>query len=209
MVSLTRILSVIAMLAAPLFAVAGDAPAKEKSKARARAALALASTELSPVAADPPMVAARAAAKAALKKCGESCPCSPCDCETCECCAKEKVKSMPPATPPEIVKAKVERLSFNDLRKAVEKLKPGESITAYAGQDAPASEAGRVVVLTDAIPNEEQRIGVWKCWRENGEPKMASAQPAKGGVRVVIDDKFFDRYPDGSLYWCVICNRGK
>jgi len=213
--------SVLSWLVLAAYAVAGcsaiaraeDAPAKEKSKARARAALALASAELVPpaVVTDPPVIAARAAAKAALsaKACGPSCPCGSCDCETCECCRAEKVKPMPPATPPEAEVGKRERMNYGDLVKAVEKLKPGESLAVYAGQDAPASATGRVVVLGGEMPGEEQRIGVWKCWNENGEPKMASMQPAKGGVRVVVDGRYLDRYPDGSLYWCVACNQGR
>lgn len=208
--TLNRILPVLAILAVPLLVGADDAA---KSKARARAALALASADAPPVMADPPLIAARAAAKAALNKCGDACPCSPCDCEpgTCDCCKAEKIKPMPPATPPEIVaeKPKPERLAYAELTKAVAKLKPGETVTLYVGQKSSPAATGRIIELSDSIPGEEQRIGVWKCWVENGEAKMASAQPAKGGVRVVVDGRYLDRYADGSLYWCAACNRGK
>lgn len=232
MVNLLRF-SVLSWLVLAVYFVAGcsaiaraeDAPTKERSKARARAALALASTEITPaVVADPPVMAARAAAKAALKACGPNCPCGACDCETCECCKAEKVKPMPPASPPEAVKAEpnrtVVRLPYSLFAKSVEKLKPGESLTVYVGQDAPASATGALFVLTDAIPNEEQRIGVWRCWND-GELKMASMQPAKGGKRIVVEEQrivgdklavvtlYLDEYPDGSRYWCVPCNKGK
>ena len=131
---------------------------------------------------------------------------------------------MPPASPPEAVKAEpnrtVVRLPYSLFAKSVEKLKPGESLTVYVGQDAPASATGALFVLTDAIPNEEQRIGVWRCWND-GELKMASMQPAKGGKRIVVEEQrivgdklavvtlYLDEYPDGSRYWCVPCNKGK
>lgn len=219
MVNLLRF-SILSWAVLALYAVAGcsaivradEQPvAKEKAKARARAALALASTEIVPVAAEPPMVAARAAAKAALKKCGESCPCGVCDCEACECCGANKAKPMPPAVAPMATpKRTVERLTYSQLAATVAKLPAGESIRVYVGQQPPESATGRIVTLTDAIPKEEQRVGVFRCWRTDaGDLQYESTQPASGGVRLSMAGRFYDRYADGELYWCVECNRGK
>ena len=78
------------------------------------------------------------------------------------------------------------------------------------------------MVLSDSIPNEEQRVGVFKFFRNAaGEFQYETMQPKTGGTRITMEEqaivgnrlvsttRYYDRYPDGSLYWCVACNRGK
>lgn len=201
MVTLIRLVPILAVLAVPALVSADDADAK------ARAALALAVAKQAPTAvtAERPGRTPEQAAKAALAEAmGKACECGLCD----------KAKPMPPAVPlpqggKEAAKRTVEKLTYAELEKAVTKLAAGESLRVYVGQKPVASATGRLVELTDTIPGEEQRVGVWRCWVEKGTPKMQPHHGDDKPARVLIGKYWHDQYADGSLFWCVECNRGR
>lgn len=198
MVTLCRLIPILAVLAVPALVAADDADAK------ARAALALAvAKQAPPVVADQrPGRTPEQAAKAALAEAmGRACDCGLCP----------PAKPMPPATPPAAAKdapRKVERMTYAELAKAVAKLAAGESLRVYVGQKPVESATGRLVELTDTIPGEKQIVGVWRCWNEKGEGKMQSLRPDDKPTRVIIAGRYYDRHADGSLFWCVECNGG-
>lgn len=202
MVTLYRLVPMLAILAVPALVAAAD---DADSKARAALALAVAKQ------ADPPAVTERPgrtpeqAAKAALAEAlGKECDCGLCPAS----------KPMPPASPPpqggkEAAKRTVEKLDYAGLTAAVGKLAAGESLKVYVGQKPVESATGRLVELTGTIPGEKQIVGVWRCWREkDGAAKMQSVHPDDKPTRVVIGGRYYDRHADGSLFWCVECNGG-
>lgn len=200
MVTLYRLVPMLAILAVPaLVAAADDADRK------ARAALALAvAKQAPPVVAERPGRSAEQAAKAALAEAlGKACDCGLCPAS----------KPMPPATVPPVAKdtpkRTVEKLDYAGLTAAVGKLTPGESIRVYVGQKPVESATGRLVELTGTIPGEKQIVGVWRCWREkDGTATMQSVHPDDKPTRVVVSGRYYDRHADGSLFWCVECNGG-
>ncbi len=202
MVTLIRLVPILAVLAVPALVIAAD-----DADARARAALALAVAKQSPptVAAERPARTPEQAAKAALAEAmGKACDCGLCD----------KAKPMPPASPPpqggkEAAKRTVEKLTYAELEKAVAKLAAGESLKVYVGQKPVASATGRLVELTDTIPREEQRVGVFRFWIENGVGQYQAHHGDDKPARVAIAGYWYDQYADGSLFWCVECNRGR
>ena len=193
-----RLVLAVYALAACMILRADDADAK------ARAALALAvAKQAPPVVGQRPARTPEQAAKAALAEAkGRACDCGLCD----------AAKPMPPAVPPtakEVPKRTVEKLTYGDLTKAVEKLASGESIRVYVGQKAPETATGRLVELTDTIPGEEQIVGVFRFWIENGKGVYQTHHGDDKPTRVMIGKYWYDRYADGSLFWCVKCNEGR
>lgn len=200
MVTLFRLVPMLAVLAVPALVMAAD-----DADARARAALALAvAKQAPPVVAERPGRTPEQAAKAALAEAmGKACDCGLCP----------PAKPMPPATPPaaakDAPKRSVEKLTYAELTKAVAKLAAGESLRVYVGQMPVDSATGRIIELTDKIPGEKQIVGVWRCWREtDGTAKMQSLHPDDKPTRVIIAGRYYDRHADGSLFWCVECNGG-
>ncbi len=201
MVTLIRLVPILAVLAVPALVIAAD-----DADARARAALALAVAKQSPpaVAGERPARTPEQAAKAALAEAmGKACDCGLCP----------PAKPMPRATPPsqggkEAAKRSVEKLTYAELEKSVAKLAAGESLRVYVGQKPVASATGRLIELSDTIPGEKQIVGVWRCWSEKGEAKMQSLHPDDKPTRVIIAGRYYDRHADGSLFWCVECNGG-
>ena len=180
--------------------------ADDDAKLKAKAALAIAIAKQEPQAiADRPARTPEQSAKAALAiALGKACDCGLCD----------KAKPMPPAVPPSAeakpkAERTVEKLSYAELTKAVAALKPGESLRVYVGQKAVEAATGRLVELTGTIPGEEQIVGVWRWWVEDGKPTMQPQHGDDRPARVVIAGRYYDRYADGSLFWCVECNRGR
>lgn len=181
--------------------VTASAVADDKANARAKAELALI-LELQKTAA--PAAEVRQArtpeqtAKAALAEAlGQ-----PCDCGMCD-----KAKPMPTAPIEKAVK--VERMTYKELAAEVDKLKANEWLKVYVGQDPPKTATGRVVRLTDTIPGEEQIVGVWRCWMLDGKPTMQPWHPSSVAKRIVKDGRYYDQHADGTLFWCVECNRGR
>lgn len=198
MVTLIRLVPILAVLAVPALVIAAD-----DADARARAALALAVAKQNPptVAAERPARTPEQAAKAALAEAmGRACDCGLCD----------KAKPMPPATAPkDAPKRVVEKLTYAELEKAVAALKAGESLKVYVGQKPVASATGRLVELTDTIPREEQRVGVFRFWNEKGVGQYQAHHGDDKPARVAIAGYWYDQYADGSLFWCVECNGGR
>lgn len=172
-------------------------------KAKAALALAMARQSAPPVTAHSIGRTPEQAAKAALAEAMGR----PCDCGLCD---TAKPMPKPEAPKAEAPKRSVEKMDYVSFAKIVAKLKPTESIRVYIGQKAPVSAVGRLVELSDSIPGEEQKVGVWRCWVEkDGKPTMQSWHPDDKAVRIMIGNYYYDQFADGSIYWCVECNRGR
>lgn len=194
-----------------LIALSALSRGEDASQIKARVALSMELNRAKSVVAEKAdKSASKIEAKKELQKAmGKACDCESCDCNPCKCESKSKTKSLPPVAPAPRVVEKVQTMKFSDLRKMVEGFKAGESVTVYAGQSAPPSASGKVVVLIDLIPDEAQIVGVWKCYRTDaGDLCYESLQPKSGGTRLVMGGRFYDKYADGSMYWCVACNGG-
>lgn len=189
------------ILCAMVLVTAPTTFAGEDAVKKARAALAVEMAKQQP--SDPlpemrsPVQAARAAMAEAMGR--------PCDCGLCPAS-----KPMPTATKqdkPAETKP-VEKMSYKELLTAVGQLQDGEALRVYVGQSAVA-DSGRVVELTDVIPGEPMRVGVWRVWSKDGTPTMQLHHPEGQSKRVAIGGYWYDQYPDGSRFWCVACNKGR
>jgi len=172
--------------------------AGEDAIKKARAALAVEIAKQQPTEPLPeersPIQSARAAMAEAMGR--------PCDCGLCPA-----AKPMPTASKPVETKP-IEKMSYATLLTAVGQLKDGEAIRVYVGQTAVADSI-RVVELTDSIPGEQMKVGVWRVWSKAGTPTMQLHHPEGKANRVAIGGYWYDQYPDGSRFWCVECNRGR